>query len=468
MDPLLKQPLQKFLESQHFIGPDREAHFVVAFSGGRDSTALLHSLAQLRSAYSQKVKITAAYYWHPWRPLQEDLLVVHQHCKALNVQWIMLTPDLTLPKTETAARQDRYQQLARLTHDLGATALLTAHHQDDQVETILFRILRGTGIDGMTGIPELRMLAVNEHHHVCLARPFLDLPRSSIDAYIEAHQLRYLEDPTNLDTTHKRNYLRRELLPKIETAFPRARQSLMRFAELTAGDLEIIQSKVDDIWRDIYNPEAETLDEIRFTQLAHSFKRRIVRRFLEAAGVETSYHRVEDVIAFIEGRNRKFQGPGLYSLDGKRFLSVYRNVISIETPENTEIESVKISIPGELSHRQLRTTVMITPLTPEQRLKPVDFSKLGDDQVYVDLSRFAGQELELRTRKKGDRIKPLGMTSPIKLKRFFINRCVPRFKRDTVPILAAEDQVLWAVGVGLSDEIRVKDRPTHKITITRG
>lgn len=463
----LKEQLHDFLDTHALIGRDRDVHFVVAYSGGRDSTALLHSLAQLKSESTFNIRLTAAYYWHPWRPLQEDLQVVYQNCKALTIQWVMLTPDLNLPKTETAARHDRYQQLAKLAFDLDATAVLTGHHQDDNVETILFRILRGTGVEGLLGIPEVRTIPLTETQEVVLARPFINTPRTEINDYVATHQLHYTEDPTNVELGIKRNFLRHELIPKIESAFPQARQSLIRLSELTEGELEIIHTKMEEVWRDIFDPQTRSLDEVRFNQLAHPFQRRVIRRYLEEAGEESNYNKVEEVITFIGGKKRDAGQPGLLSLGPNRFISLYRNRISIESPKKVEVEPVKVTIPGEVSHVTLKATVSITPLTPEQRLRPIDFSKLSEEEAYVDLSSYVGQELTFRARKTGDRIKPLGMSAPVKLKRFFINRCVPRFKRDMVPLLATDSEVLWAVGVGISDTIRVKNAPTHRITIIK-
>jgi tRNA(Ile)-lysidine synthase len=469
VDRLLKERLQEFLEAHALIGRDQEPHFVVAYSGGRDSTALLHSLAELKAEATYTLKITVAYYWHPWRPLQDDLEVIHQNCKALKLPWVTITPDLTLPKTETAARKDRYHQLTLLCKDLNATAVLTGHHQDDHVETILFRLLRGTGIEGLEGIPEVRMLSSGEHtDDVCLARPFLHIPRTEIDNYVTARGLRYAEDPTNTDVHFKRNYIRHELLPKIDAAFPKARDALMQLGELVEGEMEIIDNKMDEVWHDVYNTQTKTMDEIRFNQLAHPYQRRVIRRYLEENDLEAGYHKVEEVIDFLSGKKRELYRPALFSLGVNRFLMVYRNRITLEVPQKRDILPVTVGIPAQVSHRDLRATLTIIPLTAEQRLRPIDFSKVPEDEAYVDLSRYLDKEIMFRARRQGDRIRPLGMENPMRLKRFLINRCIPRFQRDTLPLLAADSEVLWVVGVGLSEEIRVKDRPTHLIKIKRG
>lgn len=464
-DPLLKQALQNFLTDHQLIGRDRETHFIVAFSGGRDSTALLQALAELRE--SHPLTLTAAYYWHPWRPLQQDMAVVAHHCKALQIQWVMLTPDLNLPKTEAAARQDRYQQLSQLAHDLSVTAVLTAHHQDDEVETLLFRIFRGTGIEGITGIPDVRSIQSDDAAPVTLARPLLHVSREVINQYITEQQLRYVDDPTNAETQLSRNLIRHEILPRIESGFPQVRQSLIKLSELLHGDLEIIEKKMDEVWQEVYVAESNHLDETRFAQLARSFQRRVVRRFFDRNRLEAGYQKVDEVIDFILGKKRNLDTPGLFSLSKDTFLALYRHKVTIEAPKKTEIAPVTVAIPGAVSHKDLRLTLSITPLTYEEQMAKIDFSKMKEDEIYVDLSRLASAELTLRGRQQGDKIRPLGMSTPMKLKKFLINRCIPRFERDSIPLLAMEDEVLWAVGVGLSDRIRVQNRPTHLIKLKK-
>lgn len=467
MESPLKDPLQSCLLRHGLLGRNRHTHIVVAYSGGRDSTALLHGLTQIREASEGRVKLTAAYYWHPWRPLQHDLEIVHQNCKRLGVPWVLLTPNLTIPKTESAAREDRYLQLARFACDSKASAVVTAHHQDDQVETVLFRVLRGTGIDGLSGIPEIRDLVAGPKKTVPLVRPLLTLPRTALEEDIARYQLAFVDDPTNVDTRLKRNFLRHDALPKLEEAFPHLRHSLIQLAQLAQGDLEIVNSKLDDMWRNVFDADDESLSHAFFTHMPHAFQRRVIRRFLALHHVEQGYQKVEETIGFIMGDHRDPHHPALFSLDSDRFLSIYRGKVRVESPQKAEIEPISVSVPGSVSHRTLKMTVKIEALSFEERQKPPNFEALPENEALVDLSGLSAESLVLRSRQPGDKITPLGMKSPIKLKRFLINRGIPRFERDGVPLLASENTVLWAVGVGLSNTIRVKTKPTHRIVVTQ-
>lgn len=460
----LEQTVSQFLQNHRLLSSARVPHFVVAFSGGRDSVALLQALLEVSSTAKKPFKVVAAYYAHPWRPLAQDFEIIHKVCKRLNVQWVVLTPKLNIPKTEAHAREDRYAQLASLANDLGSSAIFTAHHEDDQIETILFRILRGTGIEGLVGIPPVRLLkGETAQSDIPLLRPLLALPRKAIDDYIQTKNLPYVEDPTNLDVTYKRNYIRHQLVPIIEAGFPQARQSILNLAEITANELSIIDSKINELWFQLFNEGDKSLDAVRFNQLTQPFQAHILRRFLKVHNQDAGHRRTQDILDFLTGKQQKSLGPGLFSIGSEQFITLYRHKIRIEKPKKLDILPVTLSLPCQLSHIGLKTTIRIIELTPEEKIKPIDFYKLKPNEVVVNLNAYTGKELVLRNRQTGDSIKPLGMSQPVKLKNILINRNIPRFERDQLPLLASGSEVLWALGVCLSENIKVKDKPTHRM-----
>ncbi|MCA9840497.1 MAG: tRNA lysidine(34) synthetase TilS [Cyanobacteria bacterium HKST-UBA03] len=461
--PTMLSQVQQFLEQHHLLGQAHEAHYVVAFSGGRDSTVLLHCLKQLQAHYPRKIRLTAVYYCHPWRPLQNDLAQVHKTCKALEVDWICLAPDLTIAHTEESAREDRYNQLARLALDLDATAILTAHHQDDSLETVLFRLFRGTGIEGLNGIPPIRTLYVDEGE-VVVARPLLAVSRQAINEVVSSFSLAYVDDPTNQQTQFSRNKLRHLIIPHLETTFPDWRQSMMKLTEHARFDTKIIQAKMDDVWQMVYQADTDSLDERRFLQLDEAYQRRVLRHYLRAHDQEYSYQRIIDALCFLRGEQGRTFGPGLFSVGTHTFLSVYRHRITLETRQPFEVEPLDVSVPCRVSHRQFRATLIIKELDPEERIKPYAWHKTSNFDLVVNLKGLEDATLTLRNRRQGDFITPLGMAENIKLKKLFKNRGISRFHRDRVPLLAQGSKVLWVAGLGLNEEIRVKSKPTHRIT----
>ncbi|WP_353188762.1 tRNA lysidine(34) synthetase TilS [Pseudomonas sp.] len=197
----------------------------IAFSGGLDSTVLLHLLATL--AKTDTLPPLGAIHVH--HGLQAAADAWPAHCRAvcdalgvpLQVIRVQVQPGASL---ERAARDARYQAFAEV---IGAGELLiTGQHREDQAETLLFRLLRGAGVRGLAAMPVQRPLAGGY-----LARPLLDVSRAELEAYAEEHQLEWIEDPSNADSRFSRNYLRHRVLPTLTERWPQAVSSLARTAE---------------------------------------------------------------------------------------------------------------------------------------------------------------------------------------------------------------------------------------------
>ena len=197
----------------------------IAFSGGLDSTVLLHLLANLANTESLP-PLSAVHVHHG---LQAAADAWPAHCQStcdslgvpLRVMRVQVQPGASL---ERAARDARYQVFTEVTG--AGEVLLTGQHRDDQAETLLFRLLRGAGVRGLAAMPVHRPLAAGY-----LVRPLLDVPRAELEAYAEAHQLTWIEDPSNADSRFSRNYLRHRVLPVLAERWPQANSNLARTAE---------------------------------------------------------------------------------------------------------------------------------------------------------------------------------------------------------------------------------------------
>lgn len=228
--------------------PPKSAHsgrdLVVAYSGGLDSTLLLHCSQRL---WPDRVR--AIHVNHSLQPAAEAWA---EHCRAtclaLNIPLHVATPTLASGASlEAQARTARYQVF---TEQLGANdVLLMAHHQDDQLETVLFRLVRGSGIDGLAGMPPRRVLGAGT-----LIRPWLAMPQQQLRAAAEALELVWINDPSNADEHHDRNFIRHSVLPLIRQRWPSADTTMARshhhlvvaadrLAELDRAELEPRQGK---------------------------------------------------------------------------------------------------------------------------------------------------------------------------------------------------------------------------------
>lgn len=252
----------------------------LAFSGGLDSTVLLHALVQA-SRHTVLPPISAIYVDHG---LQTAAAEWPAHCQRvcdelgvpLRIRSVQVAAGASL---ERAAREARYAAFAA---SLGAgDVLLLAQHQDDQAETMLYRLLRGAGVRGLAAMDGHRPLAAG--HAV---RPLLDVPRRELEAYAAAHGLRWVEDPSNSDTGFARNFLRQEILPRLQTHWPKAPQLLARAAqhqaealelleELAGLDLQVAQGQLDLDWLSI-----PCLDLQAIRPLSEARQRNLLRHWL--------------------------------------------------------------------------------------------------------------------------------------------------------------------------------------------
>lgn len=230
--PFSSQPLRERLQT--YPGASK---YLVGFSGGADSTALLAALHQERANIG--ASIAAIHFNHGLQPESDSW---QRHCERFcSARGIHLTCHALAMAAETAnlegrARELRYSFLEDYIDE--ETLYLTAHNADDRAETFLINALRGSGLEGLASIPELRVLGSG---HV--ARPLLEYSRSSLEAYLTSQGIEWLEDPSNRDTVMDRNFLRHEVLPLLESRWPAARRTLAR----TAGHVRTASAVLEEL-----------------------------------------------------------------------------------------------------------------------------------------------------------------------------------------------------------------------------
>jgi tRNA(Ile)-lysidine synthase len=200
------------------------AHWRIAFSGGLDSTVLLHLLASLAKSESLP-PLSAVHIHHGLQAVADAWPQLCQSvCDALGVpllvERVKVQPGASL---ERAARDARYAVFSSLTQ--ANDVLLTGQHRDDQAETLMFRLLRGAGVRGLSAMPAQRSVGQGT-----LVRPLLDISRAELEAYAQAHQLNWIEDPSNQDRQFSRNYLRHQVMPLLTGRWPQAQASMARSA----------------------------------------------------------------------------------------------------------------------------------------------------------------------------------------------------------------------------------------------
>ncbi len=253
---------------------------VVAVSGGADSVALLEVL---RGAADQgRLTIEVAHLDHSLRGAssRDDAEFTAARAQSLGLPFHLGQADVAREARESglslemAARAARYRFLAGVASSVGAPWVATAHHADDQAETLLLRLLRGTGTTGLSGMAVLSSL--NGAPDICLWRPLLRVVRSEIEAYCAARGLAFRHDASNDDPRHLRNRVRQELLPLLETYNPGVRKVLARLAENAAGDAEVVDAAAGATLARL-RVSGGGFDRASFQTLSHGLKRATLR-----------------------------------------------------------------------------------------------------------------------------------------------------------------------------------------------
>jgi len=452
---------------------EADSVLVVGVSGGADSLALLHILNGLRERLDIRLHVATLDHGLRAEASAVDAEFVRQLAEAWGLPVTVGYKDVpTLMKTwrvgvETAARRARYDFLAKVARDVGAKTVAVAHHADDQAETILMRILRGTGLRGLGGMAV--SASVPGHTDMMLVRPLLKVSRVDIEAYCREQDLQPREDATNSDTTYTRNRLRHETIPLLEQVYPGAKVALTQLADIAAVDNDYLEAQLQREFIEPHMFVGKGLMAIfrePFQQLHPALQRRciawcyrqvrqvLIEDEIVSPDTELSFTNIEAAVrvALTGHTGAVAQFPG-----GIRLRLFYdRMFIEHETLDFGDHEPplekgviVPIVIPGE------------TPLTGTRRkvaaaLTPED---LFDEDARLALPE--GANVVVRVRQPGDRFAPLGMGGHTrKLKEWMIDKKIPQDVRDELELLVVNGEIaaiMYGSPWPISEHFKVKD-----------
>lgn len=432
---------------------ERPVHLLVALSGGCDSVVLLHLLRH--GAPLPGLTISAAHVDHGMRAESDaDAAWVRGLCRAWEVplRSIRLDP---APATETGARTARYRFLRAAAADVGADLIATAHHADDQAETVLYRAVRGTGLRGLAGIS-----GIGDG----LVRPLLPFWREEIEAYAALHRLRWRVDASNADPRPTRNRLRLEILPRIEREVaPGARRSLVSLAGLAAEAEQALEriavAAESDLVR--WDGEVALLARDRLSAYDSAITSRLLRGVLRRFGVVLSRSGTRKAIQFITEApsGRRLELPaGVYvetEFGDARILSVQE--IPQDLPyriDATEAEGEATVRIGGAEYRVRHGSRAPEPVMPG-----------ADGWTFIADRSTLRFPLTVRGRAVGDRIRT--SRGGRSLKQVFLERRIPRTRRGRLPVLVdREGEVLWVAGVLRSSLHTMQPgKPTLYVTV---
>ena len=452
---------------------------IVAVSGGPDSLALVFALNGVRADLG--LDLHGAHLDHGLRgdASTADAQFVADTFRRLGIGLTTEQADVRSFQRERrlsleqAAREIRYAFLARVARNLRADAIALGHTSDDQAETVLMHIIRGSGLTGLRGMKTLTTRKLDESD-VLLVRPLLGLTRKDTADYCHARDLEPRVDESNLSREHGRNRIRLDILPALEQNNPAIRESLNRLSRSAARDLAYLDRRVDDAWREAVREESShlSLDKSVFVRLDPAIQAHLLRRAV--AAVKGNLDELER--DHVESMTSLMDGPAGRSLDlpgGLRFSVWYdQATLASETADLCPLPQLegeyRLKVPGDTLVCGWRVIATLVDRGPADDLGPSPAegdrgirqraraehaggswreSLDGREVLTARLDRQSlGGKIWVRTRRPGDRFQPLGMSQAKKLQDFMVDSKIPRSWRDRVPLIVSEGGIAWVAG----------------------
>lgn len=451
---------KEFIEKNELI--KKGDGVVVGLSGGPDSVCLLHLLHSIKEEYD--LKIVGAHINHMIRgeEANKDEEYAKELCKSLGLDFHSIRVDIEgLAKkegvsTETAGRDVRYGFFQKIRKEYGYNKIATAHNANDQAETILMRIMRGTGIEGLLGIPVKR--------DGVFIRPILGIERNDIEEYCEKNKLNPRIDKTNLETIYSRNRIRLDILPYMKEHFNEdIVNTINRMSEILSFDNDFINKEVEKEYKEKCIEKEERIIIKKELFLGDkAIITRVIRKSLTNVSksiYDFELKHINDVISLNNiGTNKRIDLPNgiiaenIYGdIEIKKKEALDKSFKKEETEiiiEKKDIDKEELEYLGYNFKFQVLKDAKKLKFNNNDLIKYFDYDKLNKCVI-------------LRARKNGDKIVPFGMKGSKKLKDIFINMKVPKNQRDITPILQFDDNIAWVVDVKLSDIFKVtKDTKT--------
>ena len=438
---------------------------LIGISGGIDSITLLYSLYFLSDKL--KCSLIVAHANHGLRGEQSDREAefVRKIADELKLPFVIEKIDVLgymgekgLSK-QAAARELRYDFFERAAKNTSANKIALGHNADDQAETVLMRLLRGSGASGIAG-----MRAVRDK----IIRPLIEIKRDEITEFVKEKRLRYVEDPSNLEPYYLRNKIRLNLIPLLKEEYnPNIVDTLRETAEIIRDEDEFLESYCSTILSDIIQSkgnEAIEIDVLKLKNFHIAIKRRIIRIVLKMLKGDLLKISVVHVKEILNSINKGFSGKSLNLPDGICVLYEYDKLKlfrEAEVEEEAEVRfDIPLKIPGE--------TILSAPEYKfiAEIISPVDFAAAGFSlrnkfTAFFDMDKLKGA-LRFSNRVNDDIFHPFGMKGSKKLKEFFIDEKIPRRERDSIPLIVSGDIILWIVGERTADYGKV-DKDTKRI-----
>ncbi len=416
--------LSKFISNNQTVA--------IALSGGSDSMALLHYMLNESKKYTFSVIAINIEHGIRGEASKSDTEFVKNYCKENGVPLFTYSVDCVAYalkhglSLEQAGRILRYQIFNRAIKEGKCDKVATAHHQKDNFESVLFNLFRGSGLKGLAGI--------DENFENKIIRPLLSVSKQEITEYIAKHNIPYVTDQTNFDDKYTRNAIRLNILPEIEKVFPDAETSVYRFSQIARLEDEFMQE--------------QTLEKLEFFERKVSVFLPIHNALLSRATVIASKHlgvekdwekaHIDSVIMLANAQN------------GTK-VSLKKNIVAIKEYDKItfykNLENIDTIIPfslGEIAFAEKKISI--------KKIEKIEDIKNG---FFADKDKIPADAV-IRTRRDSDKFTKFGGGTK-SLSDYFTDKKIPLFYRDSIPLLAVDNDILAIFGIAISDKIKVDE-----------
>jgi len=458
---VLAERTQLILDS--IFGSKKDQRFVVGVSGGPDSICILDILAGLN------YDLVIAHLDHQIREqsnAESEFIrnIAQNYCLPFIVMKMNIPSEAKRRKTgiEETARMLRYQFLFETAENESASAVITAHQADDQVETILMNMIRGSGLKGLSGMQLKSYTVYNKE--IPLVRPLLSTWRNEIMAYCKEKNLKFVIDESNSDPKYQRNRIRSNLIPELELYNPNIRESILRMSETLSLDQEFLESyanqKMNEI-REKISRNSYLFKLPEFIMLDESLQRWAIKSILEAQFqdyLEITLNVIKKIQDFFTGQFQTMSLPV-----GRKVQLIQDSSIGIITSDPEGLAQVRWPYCNQVlkiqhfpevirlnEHWSFRVQEVENPISKKIYLQTQnpETAFINFDQVFFPL--------EIRTCQRGERFSPFGMNGrKMKLSDFWINQKVPKIARDSWPLIVTKGKIIWIAGKQISDGVKI-------------
>jgi tRNA(Ile)-lysidine synthase len=446
---------------------------LLAISGGADSTALLYAMQSLKAGKILDAELFCAHINHRLRGAEADADEQFVIAQASELNLTVTTERLYVREfagrnklsIETAARQLRIKALVYIAKANGCEMIATAHHKNDNAETVLQRLVRGTGFRGLAGIWPTRTFGDGCR----FVRPLLCVSRNEILDYLRERNLQWRTDHTNADCTYTRNYIRHRLLPVLQRNCSGSLvEQLSELSESARRFYRLVCSQADEVWPKLADSAGKSLklDLNKFLTQPQPVEVELVRRSLVGLGCgegKLTQRHFEKILQLSEQNisGRKIELPGGFMVQRQYenliFCRVGFTLTSLHRKDKTKL--VVLQIPGKIEFGKY----VIESKILEKDV--FDFEKFKASKA-VSIECFDADKIRkplvVRFRQSGDKFIPLGLGREKKVGKFLTDAKVPCDLRDKILIVADSEKIIWVFPIRMSEQARVCDK-TQKI-----